>query len=823
MSKRKKQILRPRTRHPGKRRPRGSEDREWIGGILTPPFFITDRDEPYRPGLVIWMDALDGLIVGQSVVTPEDAIVGLGRALLDAIERPLAGPPRSPDRIRVCDRALATVVRAALGDRSAIEIEIAPTPELDKLLEAMTESMREEEDHDGLEENSYLEEGRVSPAALASLFNATEILYQLAPWQVASDDQVLRMDIAELGVEGACISIIGTLGESLGLLIFPSQAGYEAFGQAAELFVPDREGLLDVGTDWLALTFERGGDLPPRMRREVADHGWSVADAKAYPRVIHCERDGLRRPLVERDIEIVSACTTAVAAFFANHRDLFERDDFAPVCESYFNEHDREAIVTVPYEAFELFDLDAVASPRSSPPPPAKKVGRNAPCPCGSGKKYKKCHLAIDEASGETRQSGAEDHDLDRQLTEDLSDFAMRHFQLKWREFVRDFMDASEVVQISVPWSVYHFLVQGRTVLEHYIDACGQELSRPKRQWLAAQKESWLSAWEVIAVEPGVSITVRDLLSLEERYVREISASQTLHIREVLLGRIVDYADESLLCGAHPRPLPPVEAAEVVRRARGRLRRKRAVPVDRLREEPFGRYLIKRWEEAVEALDDRMSIPPDIRNTDGDALLLTTDHFDFAPEARAQVLLNLSEMEGVDTDETDDDTGPVYVFLKPKNRIHASWGTTVIGRACVADNVLRVETNSIERADTLRIHIEGACGELVRHRIRDHMDPTSTAITSGMTGATDSEPSSAQNPPPEITQALEEFKRRHYADWPDHALPVLDGLTPREAAATAQGRNAVDVLIKEMEHHEHRSSGLDAFDFSDLRRELELG
>ena len=25
--------------------------------------------------------------------------------------------------------------------------------------------------------------------------------------------------------------------------------------------------------------------------------------------------------------------------------------------------------------------------------PPSKKVGRNAPCPCGSGKKYKKCCL----------------------------------------------------------------------------------------------------------------------------------------------------------------------------------------------------------------------------------------------------------------------------------------------------------------------------------------------------------------------------------------------------------------------------------------------
>lgn len=27
---------------------------------------------------------------------------------------------------------------------------------------------------------------------------------------------------------------------------------------------------------------------------------------------------------------------------------------------------------------------------------PARKVGRNQPCPCGSGKKYKKCHGRAD-------------------------------------------------------------------------------------------------------------------------------------------------------------------------------------------------------------------------------------------------------------------------------------------------------------------------------------------------------------------------------------------------------------------------------------------
>lgn len=34
------------------------------------------------------------------------------------------------------------------------------------------------------------------------------------------------------------------------------------------------------------------------------------------------------------------------------------------------------------------------------------KVGRNDPCPCGSGKKYKKCCLARDEAAA--RQSAQE-------------------------------------------------------------------------------------------------------------------------------------------------------------------------------------------------------------------------------------------------------------------------------------------------------------------------------------------------------------------------------------------------------------------------------
>jgi tetratricopeptide (TPR) repeat protein len=38
--------------------------------------------------------------------------------------------------------------------------------------------------------------------------------------------------------------------------------------------------------------------------------------------------------------------------------------------------------------------LLAQARQEREPPPPPQAVGRNEPCPCGSGKKFKKCHGA---------------------------------------------------------------------------------------------------------------------------------------------------------------------------------------------------------------------------------------------------------------------------------------------------------------------------------------------------------------------------------------------------------------------------------------------
>src|SRR5205814_7125656 len=90
----------------------------------------------------------------------------------------------------------------------------------------------------------------------------------------------------------------------------------------------------------------------------------------------------------------------------------------------------------------------------------------------------------------------------------------------------------------------------------------GAELDHAERTWLLAQQSAWLSIWEVLEVEPGKSVTLRDRLSGETRRVHEVRGSAVLVPRDAILGRVVDHEGISVLCGIHPRPLTPFRSEE---------------------------------------------------------------------------------------------------------------------------------------------------------------------------------------------------------------------------------------------------------------------
>ena len=120
---------------------------------------------------------------------------------------------------------------------------------------------------------------------------------------------------------------------------------------------PRRAKKIDLGTSMLALNFEAGSDLPPSMHREVLRHGWSVADASSYPVVDHRDRDGYPRPLIERDVRIMTAIAETLAEFFPRHRRIFEEDSGELAIETLRTEDGVEVRLGYPCEDAEPFTL----------------------------------------------------------------------------------------------------------------------------------------------------------------------------------------------------------------------------------------------------------------------------------------------------------------------------------------------------------------------------------------------------------------------------------------------------------------------------------
>ena len=371
-----------------------------------------------------------------------------------------------------------------------------------------------------------------------------------------------------------------------------------------------------------------------------------------------------------------------------------------------------------------------------------------------------------------------------------------------------------EDAQLFAPWVVYHWMVDGRPVVDWYQEMQGKRLSSDELAWLAAQRRAWLSIWEVLEVNPGENVTVRDLLSGEERLVHEVSGSRMVVKRDTVLGRVVDDEGISVFCGMHPRPLPPLEADKVVREAGRELRvRSRPVSVDRLRQEETTDMLIGLWYAVAGELDHKPL--PRLNNTDGDELLLCVDHFDVAPGTGDAVAARLRALDDI---RAADEEGTLEVtFLRQGNAMHASWENTIVGRAMFAKGRLKVETNSARRADLLRRTVEDACAGLVVHRVREHED-----VTALVAKARETSPQKRKQRSAEELAIEREFKTRHYSEWVHEPLPALDGATPLDAVRKPAGKRKVELLLREFENHESRLPEDERFDISLLRRELGL-
>lgn len=176
------------------------------------------------------------------------------------------------------------------------------------------------------------------------------------------------------------------------------------------------------------------------------------------------------------------------------------------------------------------------------------KVNRNEPCPCGSGKKYKKC-CGLQKTVSITAMIEKEVMDLQTQLIQ----YAMheydveidRDFESKVDEILTDDEDEMEYYMFvhTIWFALFVPIDQGRTILQRFIEERSRTIQRPMvKEILQSWKSPRPIAGRMIS-RTSDFMAVRDTLTddvLQIKLLEEVESTENSY----LFGFIVPFGTE---------------------------------------------------------------------------------------------------------------------------------------------------------------------------------------------------------------------------------------------------------------------------------------
>lgn len=394
--------------------------------------------------------------------------------------------------------------------------------------------------------------------------------------------------------------------------------------------------------------------------------------------------------------------------------------------------------------------------------PTVPKVGRNERCPCGSGRKYKACHLDAGAEIGPVEVAQA--------LLHKLWVWTSRPNLERIGEEVLRASGAQELAGADDPGPLGPMLADvvlfDRGGLRRFLEVRGSLLPAAERtlgrSWLLTQR----SLYEVQAVRPGEGLILRDLRAD---------------------GDPVEVSDRSLSRQAQPLDLIclrllPDGASGVVAFSAVLVPRLQRRHVLDLLDSGDGLALL-RWVAAP-------APPLRLANTEGEPLLLVTAAYRVGDPATAAAALGK---------KLRDDDGR---FVETVVRRGQEW---IRGSIAFEGDHATIEANSRKRADRLeRMLLRAAPGaQLLR---RDERAIEEAAAEEQAERGSSAQPIDV-GAHPELAHAMEAFMRAHEARWVDEEVPALGGLTPRQAVADRDARPELEALLDDMAWQRDRAAG----------------
>ncbi|MBE0624454.1 MAG: DUF1186 domain-containing protein [Burkholderiales bacterium] len=428
------------------------------------------------------------------------------------------------------------------------------------------------------------------------------------------------------------------------------------------------------------------------------------------------------------------------------------------------------------------------------------KVGRNDPCPCGSGKKFKKC-------CGKQANEPAADVGTDGGVGKAITWLTSRHAKAvktsiatmlyagldKEEQAKLQDLDEHdwEGVQINaMEWLLAEgsIAVKGmqRNVAELLLGPGGPAFAPGQRSWIEQLRRRPLRLYTITEVLPGTGMRLCDALDTEATpvMVHETSGSAHARIGSLIGVRIMELDGHREISGAaysfshlmNAALLAQLQAAADDAAVQGEELSHRLSAVIR-----------HCW---IAQYAKPLPLPTVIDSHSGDPILLITDHYRVKDwDGLAAALKTQSDVEG------ERASGWARRFECADGQTRQSVSIN-LGKS---EDRIELFYKTQNYADQGRPWFEALAGKSVEFAGRVLSDPRN-AMKNPPTGKTGSSVTTVPNLPPEVLAvAIEQALHRSYANWSDEPIPALGGKTPRQALATAAGRERVRGLLRSYE------------------------
>jgi hypothetical protein len=449
-------------------------------------------------------------------------------------------------------------------------------------------------------------------------------------------------------------------------------------------------------------------------------------------------------------------------------------------------------------------------------------VGRNAPCPCGSGRKFKKCCLAKEAASARPFTAADRQNALARlRRFAHRAEFAHDHEVAEasfWGDGldrlpddeVEDLLEDSQGDYAFHMWFFFDFVLEdGRTLAERFLEQEGARLGAGEREYLARMRPTHVRLYEVAEVKPEEGLRLVDVWTDERLWVRERAGTRQLVRWDLLAARTMPGADGDLVMDGPLLLFPATEKEEIL----AGLRRAHRTYARRVPDADVGSFFKQAGALFHRLWLDRVALrpAPALVTPEGDPFVFARAAFDVRLEGAA-ASRRRPRRSAADPDEVIFETRT----QRPGRAARRSLGTFVL-----KGDRLVFETTSRARADRGRGFLEGLVGSAIRFRATRYQDVEQALAEHRGTPRERAEP---DFPPEVVAQLTFDFYDRHYRAWPDAPLPALGNRTPRQAARLASLRPRLVALLKGMENASERDrrTGRPAYDFGWLWGELGL-